>query len=382
MNLLFYCNNLNPADGGVERVTQLLSSFFEKNNIQCYYSYFGDDYNEISEKKKIKLNENDSTSSFIERISNFIHTNSIEFIINQDQMSEKTMILFSKLKNNPNIKTVNCLHINPHFYHYSPLYQTFKFKIKNWIHKLRRGYTLPLQNRRRMYHLTDKFIVLSNTFKKEIAYEFGINLSTAHIESIPNPIPFPHSEFKFIAKQNIFLIVARMEENQKNLSAALRIWKKFEENNSDYQLILAGYGPDKDKILNYAHSLNIKRMQFIGKSCHPENLYKIAKFFLMTSNYEGFSMTLLECMQYGCIPMVYNSFSSVHDIIINEVNGYLIQYNHENEFVSKMKFITSHEQIQLELAQNAYNTVENNFSLNSIGKKWLTLIHSMTNNSK
>lgn len=109
-----------------------------------------------------------------------------------------------------------------------------------------------------MYHLTDKFIVLSNTFKKEIAYEFGINLSTAHIESIPNPIPFPHSEFKFIAKQNIFLIVARMEENQKNLSAALRIWKKFEENNSDYQLILAGYGPDKDKILNYAHSLNIK----------------------------------------------------------------------------------------------------------------------------
>lgn len=139
---------------------------------------------------------------------------------------------------------------------------------------------------------------------------------------------------------------------------------------------------DKDKILNYAHSLNIKRMQFIGKSCHPENLYKIAKFFLMTSNYEGFSMTLLECMQYGCIPMAYNSFSSVHDIIINEVNGYLIQYNHENEFVSKMKFITSHEQIQLELAQNAYNTVENNFSLNSIGKKWLTLIHSMTNNSK
>ena len=44
----------------------------------------------------------------------------------------------------------------------------------------------------------------------------------------------------------------------------------------------------------------------------------------MTSIYEGFPMTLLECQSFGVVPLLYNSFSAAVDIIDDGINGYLI----------------------------------------------------------
>lgn len=57
----------------------------------------------------------------------------------------------------------------------------------------------------------------------------------------------------------------------------------------------------------------------------------------MTSNYEGFSMVLIEAMQYGCVPFVFNSFASLPDIIDDKVNGYVITPFDEGEYVQKIK---------------------------------------------
>lgn len=42
---------------------------------------------------------------------------------------------------------------------------------------------------------------------------------------------------------------------------------------------------------------------------------------LMTSAYEGFPMTLLEAQQNGVVPIVMDTFSSIHDIVTDGVNG-------------------------------------------------------------
>ena len=41
---------------------------------------------------------------------------------------------------------------------------------------------------------------------------------------------------------------------------------------------------------------------------------------MITSNSEGYPMTLVEAMHYSCIPIVYDNFSSVYDIIDNNKN--------------------------------------------------------------
>lgn len=378
MNVLFFCNNLNPSSGGVERVTSLLAKFFLSHNIKCYYAYCGDDDETVDDSLKMRYKESDDYNNFKKMLSDFLFQKQIDVIINQDQMQDNTARFMGELKTNSSIATVNCMHINPKFYHYSPLYQSIKWKIKNKLHKLYRGYTLPLINRRRMYNNVDQFVLLSDSFIDDFAYEIGVKKTDLRAVAIPNPLSFKLSPLSLCKKKNQFLIVARFEESQKNLCSAMRIWKRFEERNDDYELIVAGYGPDLNMVLNYAQSLQIKRMRFIGKVQHPEELYKEAKFFLMTSTYEGLSMTLLECMQFGCIPIVYDSFSSVHDFIKSWENGVLVKFGQETEFVDAMIKLVSDNNLQEQISKCSYEQSQN-YSIEKVGNKWIEFLNGITN---
>ena len=66
----------------------------------------------------------------------------------------------------------------------------------------------------------------------------------------------------------------------------------------------------------------------------------------MTSRYEGFGMTLTEALQNACIPLAYDSYSSVHDIIQNGQNGFLIKNNDEQSYANTMLKIALFEELK------------------------------------
>ena len=53
----------------------------------------------------------------------------------------------------------------------------------------------------------------------------------------------------------------------------------------------------------------------------------------MTSIFEGLPLVLAEAMQFGVVPFVYDTFSSVHDIIIDSINGYIVRPFDKEGFV-------------------------------------------------
>ena len=160
---------------------------------------------------------------------------------------------------------------------------------------------------RRMYEVADRYVVLSPSYVQRFQEIFRLN-DKSKVIAIPNPITITAKDDCLEKKENIFLVVARLSEEQKNIGAILRIWKEFCKHNSDYQLQIVGYGPDEKMLHDYAKTLNLKNIEFVGKTSEPQKYYRRAKFFLMTSNYEGFPMTIIEAMQFGCIPLVYKSF--------------------------------------------------------------------------
>lgn len=44
----------------------------------------------------------------------------------------------------------------------------------------------------------------------------------------------------------------------------------------------------------------------------------------MTSDYEGFGMVLTEGMAFGCVPLAFNSFPSLRDIVDEGRDGFII----------------------------------------------------------
>lgn len=193
--------------------------------------------------------------------------------------------------------------------------------------------------------------------------------------SIPNPISM-QVEKNDDKKENIFLVVARLAEKQKNISAILRIWKNFYPHHKNYKLQIVGYGPDEQFLRDYAKSLSLERVEFTGETATPQKYYSKAKFFLMTSRYEGLPMTVIESMQFNCIPIVYNSFSAIGDMIESGNNGILIPKNNEQLFLKAMNSLVDNE-VQQDIIKSKIQSSLQKFSKENIGKQWENLFNEI-----
>ena len=86
-----------------------------------------------------------------------------------------------------------------------------------------------------------------------------------------------------------------------------------------------------------AVELQVKNVQFMGYQ-DPKQYLIDGAFLLMASNQEGFGMVIIEAQQCGCVPIVVDSYSTVHDIIDDGINGILV----ENNNIQRYSEVLSH----------------------------------------
>lgn len=120
---------------------------------------------------------------------------------------------------------------------------------------------------------------------------------------------------------------------------------------------------------DYANEIGLTNYAFMGKSNNVESYYRRASIFMMTSNYEGFGMTILEAQHFGCIPIVMDNFSVVHDLIDNGING-IISSKDELCFAIDLAKL-----LNLNLRSMAVEAIQKSKtkSVYNISKKWLRL---------
>lgn len=101
----------------------------------------------------------------------------------------------------------------------------------------------------------------------------------------------------------------------------------------------------------------------------------------MTS--EGFPLVLAEAMSFGVVPVVYNSFAAVNDIIDNGKNGVIVDkiggaFN--NEVMAKgVESVINDCDDKHQMAKEAISKSKE-YSLDEIYKGWMTLFSSLKNN--
>lgn len=367
--VLFLEISLNPNLGGIERVTYTLSKCLEKLGVQCYYVYSKYDFDDIPIERKLKVDYTESKDILNRRISDFIILNHINIIVNQDLYSKNILNFYSSYKQKLGFKLINCFHLSPDFYEYQKI-TGVKFKIKAWLYKHIVRENWFVHERRQMYRLCDKFVLLSESFIPEFVKHYKLRDSDKLV-AISNPLPFSDdSDVNLAQKENVVLIVSRFFETQKNLKASFRIWKTIQEKGfHDWKLEIVGYGEDEVMLKDYANEIGLTNYAFMGKSNNVESYYRRASIFMMTSNYEGFGMTILEAQHFGCIPIVMDNFSVVHDLIDNGING-IISSKDELCFAIDLAKL-----LNLNLRSMAVEAIQKSKtkSVYNISKKWLRL---------
>ena len=134
MKILFVQREYNPYKGGVQRVTSLLSKYFDNNNISCYYLFQNNQDTQLADlaSGRYKIITPQNTNSIIQ----FITENKIDIIINQHLYKSFIIQFYKKIKTiNPHIVILNVFHNTPDdFLHYmNPIAYKFRDKIKKLI---------------------------------------------------------------------------------------------------------------------------------------------------------------------------------------------------------------------------------------------------------
>ncbi len=170
------------------------------------------------------------------------------------------------------------------------------------------------------------------------------------------------------------LYVSRLEYSPKRLDRILKVWSMI-GNHVGWRLIIAGDGPDAIFYKNLAIKYQLLNIDFVGQT-DPSPLYKRAQIICVSSTYEGFSLVLTEALQYGVIPVAFDSFESVHDIIDTGKNGFLVKPFQINYYANILKSLMFNDNLRQQIQMNIQTDTSffNRFNINHITDEWNDLL--------
>lgn len=231
---------------------------------------------------------------------------------------------------------------------------------------------LLIERKRYLYNNCNKYVLLSDKFIP-IFKRIVPDAKEPKLLAISNPVRVKEKGDN-IKKENIIFCASRLVA-QKNIIEMLYMWKQIQSLVPDWKFIIAGTGSDEDALKNCAKALSLKNVEFIGY-VDPIDYYRRSKIFWMTSLFEGFGLTLVEAQTYGCVPIVYENFASVVDIIKDGKNGYTIKSGDRNSFIDMTLRLMRDERLRSEMSMSAIHNY-NRFDINIIKKQWMNLFTSI-----
>ena len=386
MNILYlYSNEINPTHGGVQRVTFVLSEYFRKQGHKVVY--LGLHQGESPFQFTFPDLDNAISQQNLKFLIEFIKAEHIDITVFQEGISSLHTDWLDAVKQT-NSKLISCIHnsllggiLNMELsaknrlpkYHLTPLVHLLKFpfipSLVTW------GYRKIMHlHYQKLCNISDKVVLLSNKFQQELNLFIDVNRYN-NITAIPNPVSF--NSTTIAPKKNKILYVGRIDTKHKRTDLLVQIWEKVWQKFPNWTLDIVGDGAELPSIKNYVEKKSIKNIYFHGFQ-NPSPFYQEASIFCMTSSSEGFGVVLIEAMQNGAVPIAFNSYLSITDIIDNTKNGILVTPMDIDEYVDKLSILIDNNDLRLQLAKEGL-IKSKKFSIEIIGNKWLKLFDEVKN---
>lgn len=254
------------------------------------------------------------------------------------------------------------------------------FPLFRWLgrKKLERRY-------RKAYRAANHVVVLSSSYVDEFS-RWADAPDTDNISVIPNALPFQQifDVSNIGNKEKLALIVTRLDERQKRIRLALQLWKEAKQHpdTEGWRLIIIGDGeePCTHQYQAWAKDNLIPDVEFLGR-CNPFDYYAKASIFLMTSLCEGLPLTILEARQQAVVPLAFNTFKAIDDIITNGENGFILTENDRQSYVDCLRKLMGNRLLREKMAVDATKGLED-FSTEEVMKRWMELMKTSPNRPK
>lgn len=271
---------------------------------------------------------------------------------------------------NPIKVVTKCFEVHHNNYYYGPPYGFF-------LKDLRRRIRVKARNI--LYNRLDGIV----SFTKGTKDKFHSNGITTNIFEIPNALPSSFlnvSVKKLHERKNKIVSLARLVE-QKGLFKLIEILTPLLKSDDSLLCEIYGEGPLRKLLLEKIEENGISRQLRIlnpVKEVDVINILQESKLFVMTSEFEGFPVSILEAMSCGVPVISFDIETGPSDIIDNGSNGFLIPIDNISGFRRAISNILNNKRLWEKLSRSALNK-SRFYSWEKIGLKWDQMIKKISN---
>lgn len=183
-------------------------------------------------------------------------------------------------------------------------------------------------------------------------------------------------------RRKVFVTAARLE-SQKNIKMAIDAFKKVNEVYPDYCFEIYGNGSLRDELKKYIEYQELsEKVHLMGSSNTIYEDIKDCFAFLLSSNYEGMSNSMLEAMALG-LPVISTDYPSggAREIIKDGVNGFLVPVGDSASMAEKMKVLIDDCELQKSMSDEACK-VKHLLNIDKISESWISYFEGIIKNAK
>ena len=226
------------------------------------------------------------------------------------------------------------------------------------------------------YDITN-YISIASSFVKKSFIKYGFSeeklLVNPYGVNLENFSPYPK-------KDNIFRII---------YSGTASIRKGF------HYLLQAFYELDLENCeLWHMGAINDEMMQIIEKYKHPNlklkgpqsqnelnKFYSQGSVFVLPSLEDGFGLVVPQAIACG-LPVICTTNTGANDLITHEKDGFIIPIQNVEEIKKKILFLYNNEDKCKEMGQRAKKKIENKYSWNDYGLRYIKNLNDILSNAK
>jgi glycosyltransferase involved in cell wall biosynthesis len=190
-----------------------------------------------------------------------------------------------------------------------------------------------------------------------------------------------------IQKRNIetgplnLIYAGRFETAQKRIFDYCELANILAENDFNYHLTMVGNGSEYDDVSSrLAAEISRGRVTLTGRLSHSEtkNLMMSAHVFLLFSDFEGLPLSLIESMQRGCVPIVYDFESGIPELIDHGQNGFVVKKGDFSAIIEILRRLETDAELRTKMMLKSIERSDRlGLSQNEMGRRYAEMMNNV-----